>query len=129
MDSTLQSSLQPLSPERIEAGWDAYRQSLGQMNNDQLLQRLTEINAQMQQQATTTLGTAVTEMLRASLASIDRPVLSSTPTPSPSLPVDRGAPRSTSPQPTALDLLARSRSLAPRVASKLLLAQLRAGRR
>lgn len=123
MDSMLQRSLQPMTPEREDATWDGYRLALGRMSNAELMQNLTELNATMQQQSRETL----TSLLRDSLSSLDRPVLSSTPAVSLYPPVDRGAPVSLSrQQPSALDLLARSRSLAPRVASKLVLASSRA---
>lgn len=123
MDSMLQRSLQPMTPEREDATWDGYRLALGRMSNAELMQNLTELNATMQQQSRETL----TSLLRDSLSSLDRPVLSSTPAVSLYPPVDRGAPVSPSrQQPSALDLLARSRSLAPRVASKLVLASSRA---
>jgi hypothetical protein len=125
MDST-QAPKSP-TPSEVEEAWAGYERSLSRLSNDQLLSLLTTLNSQLQEQATSSISTT----LLASLEAADRPVLSSTPTATLSdyPPMDRGVRASPQQQPGALDLLARSRRLGPRVAGKLVLAQARAARR
>ena len=116
---------QPNDLRSVERTWQGYQAAVSRMSNEELLRTLTDLNVQLQAQAQTSMTSPLLSELRQSL---DRPVLSSTPREPLSPPVDRGSRPFQSPPPGALDLLARSRSLGPRVAGKLVLAQVRARR-
>jgi hypothetical protein len=110
--------------------WAGYRAALSQMKRQELLDHLTGINAALQAQSQAVLERQLRSLQTSgSSSSIDNPVVRSTPPErrSNERPMDRGAypSRLASPQPSALDLLARSKSLAPRIAAKLVLSEAR----
>ncbi len=113
----------PDTPAGVSQTMREYRMALASLPGDlptqqaALMALLTDINARLAAQA----SSLTSEALSASLQTIDRPVLRSLPTETPSQPPDRGAPTS-SRQPGALELLATSPRVGQRVVGKLLLA-------
>jgi hypothetical protein len=109
-----------------------YRQALSQMTPDQLIAQLTVINAQLEAQSRSTLTALLSPQLSDLQRSLDNPVLRSPRTATPSSPADRGAAASRpSPalhQRSAVDLLAASKKLAPRIAAKLVASEARRAR-
>lgn len=116
----------------IEGAFEHYRTALRTMDRTALLAHLTEINAQLESQRRETLSSALdpSAVLSGLPSSIDLPVLRSIERDPPSSPRGREAQASPrSPQPSPLDLLARSSRIGPRLAAKLVAASARASAR
>lgn len=119
----------PDSRAAIERTFAGYKKTLESLSPDQLMEHLTAINGQLelQQRALVSAVLSPSEVLSASIASLDRPVLRSTPTAIQS-PQPRGLAAQVSPShlpPRAVDLLASSSRLGPRLAAKLVAASAR----
>jgi hypothetical protein len=126
MDSPLRSGSNPAARRRT---WQAYQRWLAMLDQQQLASHLTEINAQLQSQATARI-LSTSQALSDYRQTVDRPVVSSTPTASPSSLMDRARePFPGSPAPDALSLLSSSQRLGPRLAARLVLASARAAAR
>lgn len=116
-----------LTPQDVETAFQGLKTALSGMTNDQLLAHLAQINAQIeaqQTQAIANLGTRRT--LSDYLADADRISLSSIPTATP--PADRSSPPSQPfpQQSSALDLLATSGRMGPKLAAQLVQATAKA---
>lgn len=130
--SKLPDAPDPFADPGMLRTWAGYRQALGQMSMTELMSHATELSARLEAESRHHLGAALMDPLSDSLQAIDRLQARSLPTArQPSSP-DRGARASqTSPEPrlpSAVDLLARSKSLAPRIAAKLVAAEARRAR-
>jgi hypothetical protein len=95
------------------------------MSPDQLLAHLTQINAAMEADRQTRMASLLASRSE-HLSSLDQPVLSSTATATRPSPMDRAAAPSPSPALSAVDLLASSQRLGPKLAQRLLMASARA---
>lgn len=108
-----------------------FRQTLAAMSIDQLMELAAKQGAELQAQSQSTLTALISSPLSDSLAALDRAQVRSLPTAhQPSRP-DRGSAASqpsVPPRPSALDLLAKSKHLAPRIAAKLVSSEARRAR-
>lgn len=114
-----------------DRSWEAYRWALSRLTIPELLEHLTRINAAQEAQARSLTATTAASLpsLADSLSSLDRIAPGPTAPASP-WPTDRGGgPSPASPQPSAVDRLAATAKLGPRIAARLLLASARAQRR
>ena len=110
--------------------FEGYRAALAKMSVAQLMDRLTAINAELEAQSQSTLASLISSPLSASIQALDRLQVSSPRTVRPTSPAsDRGAaasrPSPASPQPSALDRLASSKYMGPKLAAKLVVADAR----
>lgn len=128
MDSSRRTSLEPLSPPQEYQTWGGYRQALARMSTPQLMELLATINGQLAAERDRRLS-SILGLSSTVTEGLDQPVLSSTRMATQHSPMDRGAPPSTFPQPSAVDLLASSQRLGPKLAQRLMLASARAVQR
>lgn len=105
-------TLSPSDPEQYARAWDGYRTALRSLSGPELMLLLAETNRMLQEQATQSLTTSLSDRLSASMEALDRPVLSSPQMAPPSLSTDRGQASSPSPQPGPQELLRRRRPAA-----------------
>jgi hypothetical protein len=131
--SNLPDAPDPFADPGMIRTWAGYRTALSTMTMPELLAQATELSARIELEQRQTLASFLSTPLSESLSALDRLQVRSLRTaPPPSRP-DRGAaasqPSRELPQPSALDLLARSKSLAPRIAAKLVAAEARRARR
>jgi hypothetical protein len=117
----------PRADPNLLRTFEGYRAALATMDRQELLDQLTRINAALETQSRAAMTSS---LLSDSLASSDQLQTRSLPTASRPSP-DRGSAASlpSTPLPSAVDLLARSKSLAPRIAAKLVQAEARRVRR
>jgi hypothetical protein len=112
--------------------FQGYRRALSLMSRQELLSQLTDINAQLEAQSRSSLTALLSPQLSDWQRALDNPVLRSRPMARPSSAADRGAAASLpSPErqaPSAVDLLAASRKMAPRIAAKLVHSEMRRAR-
>lgn len=109
--------------------FEGYRMALSRMTIPQLLDRLTSINAELQAQSQSTLVSQISSQLSDSIQALDRLQVRSPRMAPPTSAPDRGASASRpfpgSPQPSALDRLASSKYMGPKLAAKLVVADAR----
>lgn len=114
----------PNSRAGLARSYQGFQQALRQMSPSQLLELSTR-QAAMIQTETAALLQSTLSTLSGYSESQDQPVLSrastAIPSPDPNRPTDRGAPASPIRQPGALDRLAESRRLGPRLAARIVL--------
>lgn len=119
---------QPYEDPNLARTFQGFRAALSRMSIPQLQDQLTRINALLQADVQARLTSTIYDLASASPANLDSPVLRS-PRMASRPPTDRGSARSqASPAPappSAVELLARSRSLAPRLAAKLVVSDAR----
>lgn len=128
MASWQRTSLEPLSLPQEHQTWQGYRQALATLSPQQLMELLTTINGQLTMERERRMASILSSSPSLSEV-LDQPVLSSTRMATQRSPMDRGVPPSTFPQPSAVDLLASSQRLGPKLAQRLMLASARAVRR
>lgn len=118
----------PTDQYGVQETFKGFRQALAVLSIPQLMDQLTRINAAMEADAQLKLRNAISTTSWGS-SSLDDPVVRSTRTATrgaPAAPTDRGAgPSLLSPPPGPLDLLARSGRLGPRLAAKLVAADIK----
>lgn len=83
-------------PPDLIAGFEAYRTWLAGKTTEELVAELTRIDALLQSQQRATMTSLLSSPLSTYLGTLDRPVLRSGPTASPSPSPDRGRPPSPS---------------------------------
>lgn len=128
MASSSRELPQPSDDPNLIETFAGYRAALRLMTPMQLVAHSTELSARLEEQSRSTLASLISGTLSDSLQNIDRLQVRSTPAgPRSSERRDRGESHSrpSTPQPSALDQLARSKRLAPRIAAKLVLHEAR----
>lgn len=109
--------------------FQGYRKVLSTMTIEQLMAHSVDLAAQLEEQSRRTLMAQLSSPLSSSMQSLDSPVVRSPRMASPSSRPDRGQaasqPSPALPPRSALDLLASSKRLAPRIAAKLVAAEAR----
>jgi hypothetical protein len=127
--SRLPDAPDPYADPAMIRTWAGYRQAIGQMTMDQLIAHATDLSARLEQESQRQLGAFLSQSLADQLQALDRLQVRSPRTAPQASPRDRGAQASQTSQaprlPSAVDLLARSKSLAPRIAAKLVAAEAR----
>jgi len=102
------------------------------MTPEQLMAQLADLSAKLEEQSRSTLTGLLSSPLSGYQHNLDNPVIRSPRTAAPSSAADRGAAASRPspvPQPrSAIDLLASSKKLAPRIAAKLVASEARRAR-
>lgn len=111
--------------------YEGYRAALRSMTIEQLMERADRLARQITADQQEQMSALLMGQLSSYSTALDRPSFGSPRTASPPSVPDRGASSQASPAPrlpSAVDLLAASRRMAPRVAAKLVLAEARRAR-
>jgi len=125
MASSRRRGLEPLTPPQEYGTWDGYRRALASLSPSELMALLATINTGLTAERERRMASILTSSPSMAEA-LDRPVLSSTRMATQRSPMDRGVPPSQFQQQSAVDLLASSQRLGPKLAQRLMIASARA---
>ena len=125
MASSRRRGLEPLTPPQEYDTWDGYRRALASLSPPELMALLATINTGLTAERERRMASILTSSPSMAEA-LDRPVLSSTRMATQRSPMDRGVPPSQFQQQSAVDLLASSQRLGPKLAQRLMIASARA---